>query len=249
MARGVSEEAIKKIIDEIRKKPASWSDLKEKTKLPEKSLTRYLKSLEFWGLAKKNDAGYWDWHERVRIYETEHDYNIAVNHSKKLLDTMTGFFGVSTIHAAWFQNREAQSPKTQDQLFLSATVREHLKTGYPSLYAEVVDFDKIIDLRNAIKEELATHESKIEKEKMFEYVAHFRLLKRYLIPKKHWKEVDKLVNRIGLERQAAIEQTQKNYNESLVRISNELRLLTFRVEHGEPLLGSCTLCPKSKVEK
>jgi hypothetical protein len=247
VARGINEIAMKKIVDEIRKKPASWTDLKEKTKLPEKSVTRYLKTLEFWELAKKNDAGYWDWYERVRNYETEHDYNIALKHSKKLLDILAGFFGVSMIHPEWFQKREVQSLKTLDDLYFSDRVREHLKTGYLSLYEEVVDFDKLIELRNEIRKELAMHESKIEKEKMLEYVAHFRSLKRYVIPKKHWKEVDRLVCQIGPERQAFVEETQKNYNESLVKISNELRRLIFMVEHGEPLLGSCELCPKLKV--
>jgi hypothetical protein len=31
--------------------------------------------------------------------------------------------------------------KIRDDLFLSDRVREHLKTGYPSVYVKVIDFD------------------------------------------------------------------------------------------------------------
>ena len=210
-------------------------------------MTRYLKCLEFWGLAKKNDAGNWDWFEKVPIYKTEHDYRTALNHSRKLLDTLAGFLSVDMRKPELFQKRQSLPLKTQDNLFLNDRVREHLKTGYPSLYAEIVDFDRLIELRNEIKEDLKTNESKIEKDRMLEYVASFRKLKRYAIPKKHWKDVEKLVNRIGPERQSFIERTEENYIKSFIKINNEMRHLAFKVNHGEPLLGSCGLCPKSKV--
>jgi hypothetical protein len=247
MARGIDEIGIKKLIDEIKGRSAAWTDLKESTKLSEKSLTRYLKYLEFWGLAKKNDVGNWDWFERVPTYKTEHDYQTALNHSKKLRDILAGFFSVAMLKPELFQKRESLPLKTRDSLFLTDRVREHLKTGYPSLYAEVVDFDKLIELRNEIKEELKLKESTIEKDRLFEYVASFHKLKRYAIPKKHWKDVEKLVNKIGPERQALIERTDQNCAKDFVKISKEVWELAFKIEHGEPLLGSCGLCPKSKV--
>jgi len=247
VARGIDKLGIKKVIDEIRKKPLSWADLKASTVLPESTLNRYLSYLEFWDLAKKNDEGYWDWYERVRTYKTEHDYNVALEHSKKLLSTLQGFFGVFMINPDWAQRRDTQSSKMRDELYLSEMLREHLRTGYPLLFAEVVNFDKLVELRNSIAVELSTHGSKIEKGKVVEYVTNFRRLKAYAIPKKYRKEVEKIVASILPKRLGFIEQTDKNYNESLIKFSNELRRLVFKVDQGEPLMGICDLCPKSKV--
>jgi hypothetical protein len=61
--------------------------------------------------------------------------------------------------------------------------------------------------------------------------------------------VEKLVNTIGPERLGFIEETEKNYTESLFKTSNELRRLVFTVEHGEPLQGLCQLCPKIKIKQ
>ena len=82
---------------------------------------------------------------------------------------------------------------------------------------------------------------------LIEYIARFRRLKEYAVPKKYRKQVEKMVANIEPERLNLIEQTGKSYTESLLKIEDALRRLTFQVEHGEPLLGTCDLCPKSKV--
>jgi hypothetical protein len=247
VARGIDEVGVKKVLDEIKEKQASWTDLKEKTKLSDKSLTRYLKCLEFWDLARKNDAGNWDWFERARTYRTEHDYQTALNHSKKMLNTLAGFSSVALLKPELFQERENLPPKTQDSLFLYDRVREHLNSGYPSLYSEVADFEKLTELRNEIKKELKLKEAKIDSDRLFEYVGDFHRLKRYAIPKKHWKDVEKVINKIGSERQALVERTEENYTKSYLRISKAMLELSYKIEHGEPLLGLCKLCPKSRV--
>jgi hypothetical protein len=247
VARGIDRYGIKKIIDELEKKPLSWADLKASTKLSDSTLSRYLSYLELWGLAKKNEEGHWDWYERVRTYETEHDYEVALEHSKKLLSTLDGDFGIITINPDWVHQRNTLSSNMRDKLCLSEMVREHLRTGYPLLFSEVVNLDKLVELRSSIAVELSTPESKIEKGNVIEYVANFRRFKAYIIPKKYRKEVEKIVANILPKRLDLIEQTEKRYGESLIKVFNELHRLEFKVDHGEPLMGICDLCPKSKV--
>lgn len=247
MARELIKEKIKQIITTLKKEPASWSDLKKVTNLPDKTLDRYLDCLEYWGLARKSDAD-WHWFENVRTYETEYDYQLALNHSLKLIDTLGGFFPLSIGHSEWFKNKKTLPVKTNDDLLLCDMAREHLKTGYPKKYAEIVSFEELIEQRRILAESLGAYNSKMEKEKLIEFVANFTILKSFVIPKEHRKEVEKMVNVIGPERLALIEKTHKDYTESLIKTSDELRHLIFTVEHGEPLLGICELCPKSKIK-
>ena len=225
----------------------NWTDLKDLVDLPESTLNRYLGYLEFWGLAKKNNEGCWDWHERVRIYKTEHDYNIALEHSTKLMKTVENYFGASMINPEWFQKQAIQSLEARDQLYLTSMIREHLRTGYPPLFDEVITFDQSHELRKTIATELSSKMPKIDGAKKVDYVANFRVLKAYVIPKKYRREVEKTVAIIGPERTDFIEQTMKKYTRSLLKIDSELRRLRYEVEHGEPLKGTCALCPKSRV--
>ena len=244
--RDLIKEKIKQIITSLKEKPETWSDLKKVTSLPDKTLDRYLDYMEYWGLAQKSDAG-WQWFENVRTYETEHDYELAINHSKKLLDTIAGL-PVSIDHPELFRNRRTLPMKTRDALVLSDMAREHLKTGYPQIYAETVALEKLTDQRREMAESLKVYDPKIDKEKLPEYIINFNI-KKYAIPKKHWKEVEKLVNTVGPERVAFIKETEKNYTENLIKNTNELRTLIFTVEHGEPLHGLCQLCPKIKIKQ
>jgi hypothetical protein len=248
MVRELIKEKIKQLITILKKEPANWSDLKRATGLPDKTLGRYLDYVEYWGLAKKNDLG-WRWFENFRTCETEHDYQLAMNHSRKLLDTLAGFFQVSINKPEWYKDRGTLPGKMKEKLLLCDMAREHLKTGYPKLYAEIVAFEKLIEQRNELAESFGVYKPKIDQDKLIEYIGNFTLLKQYIIPKEHRKEVEQLVTIIGPERLALIERTDKNYTESLIKISNELRRLVLMVEHGEPLEGNCQFCPKIKINQ
>ena len=248
MARELIKEKIKQIVTILKKEPANWSDLKKITSLADKTLDCYLHYLEYWGFVQKSDNG-WQWFENIRTYETEHDYQLAINHSRKLIDTLGGFFPLSIDHSEWFKNKKVLPIKTNDELILCDMVRDHLKTGYPKIYSEILVFEELIEQRNLLAESLGEYNSKIEKVKLIEFVANFTVLKSYVIPKAFRKEVEKIVKAIGPDRLSLIEKAHKNYVESLMKTSNELRHLTFVVEHGEPLLGTCEFCPKSKISQ
>ncbi len=248
MARELAKEKLKQIIDALKEEDAAWSDLKKISGLPDKTLDRYLDYLEYWELARKNEQRSWQWFERFRVYETEHDYKLAIEHSKKLLKTLEGFFGLSVIKSDWFQRRKQLPVKTQEELDLCDMVRAHLETGYPQLHSEIVDIEKQMSLRREISKELEVYKPKIEEKHLLEYIANYSLLK-YAIPKKHWKEIERLVNCITPEKQNLIERTNTNYQESIVNFSNDLRHLVYTVEHGEPLKGVCKLCPNAKTKR
>jgi len=248
VARELIKEKIKQIIMTLKKEPSRWSDLKKVTGLPDKTLDRYLDYVEYWGFAQKIDDC-WRWFENVRRYDTEYDYQLAMNHSTKLLEILAGFFLPSISQPEWFKDRRKLPVKTNDELILCDMVREHLKTGYPSIYVGIVALEDQIEEKKEVAENLGVYKSKIEQEKLMDYIAHFALLKQYIIPKKHRKEVERLVSIIGPKRLALIERTHKNYIESFIKTSNELRRLSFTIEHGEPLQGICELCPKIKINQ
>jgi len=246
--RDLIKEKIEEIITTLKQEPATWSDLKKLTGLADKTLDRYLKYIEYWGFATKGDAG-WQWFENVRTFETEYDYELALNHSKKLVDTIANSFPGSIDHKELFKNREMLPTETLDKLLLCDMVREHLKTGYPQVYAETIALEKLTDQGREITERLQEHKPKIDKEKLLEYIANFSTTNKYAIPKAHLGEVEKLVRTIGPGQAAFIKEIEKDYIESLIKNTNELRTLTFKVEHGEPLHGLCQLCPKIKIRQ
>jgi predicted transcriptional regulator len=102
-------------------------------------------------------------------------------------------------------------------------------------------------MRNVFASELSNLALKKDGDKVVEYVASYQKLKAYVIPMKLRKEVERIVANIGSERLSYIEETMENYDRKIQKISNELRRLMFKVDHGEPLLGTCDLCPKSTV--
>jgi hypothetical protein len=251
LARELAKEKIKQLIDALREKPATWSDLKEIAGLPDKSLDRYLEYLKYWGLARKIKSGYWDWFERIRLDETEHGYNLAINHSKKLLDVLVSVFPLSVVHPDWFKKQETVLDQPQRDLKdLSDMVEQHLKTGYPQIYAEIVAFKNLVAQETEMAESLQAYRPKIAGDQLVEYLGTLRLIPaKYAIPKKYRKEVERIANSITQEQLVSLEKISEKHQEGVIKISKELRGLQLKVEHGDPLQGMCEFCPKARIKQ
>lgn len=248
MARELAKEKIKEIIDIIKEKPVTWIDLKENTNLPDKTLSRYLDYVNYWGLAKKSESGYWEWFERIRTYETEKDYNLAIRHSKKISEALNGILPASLNNPALFKNWWIE-PESNDQLILRERAREHLKTGYPRIYTEIVEFEELLnqEIQYAQNELFIVSDSrKLTIESLLQYTGKFRSCK-FAVPKEYWKEIELIVKKITPTQLEFLEETEKKRWDRLLKIAGELRQIMLQVEHGEPLLGSCSLCPTIKV--
>lgn len=128
------KETMKPVIDALIEGKKTWSDLKalrvQKGEIPDKTLARLLEDLEYWGLAKKDkESHYWIWYER--IFRSDQEYVLAIEHSRKLVPALKNMIDVSF--------------KFRDPLYSAA--KEHLKS-YPEIYRPLGKFEKVFNEEN-----------------------------------------------------------------------------------------------------
>ena len=197
-----------------------WSELKAKLGLPERTLTRILDYLQYWGLAKKPKEqgrfGYWYWFEYVEPYKTREDYEMALKHSEEL------FLGLDAILAEevnlWLLLPHSIADVTGRNIItegndLKPFVEEHLKTGYPTIRRKLIEFRKpLSELRN---------------------------LRKY-----HVKDMFGTYILSWVNTPKPIKQVEKQRLESFRELADSLLVLKLKVKMGEPFKGSCRLCPQ-----
>ena len=202
-----------------------YSKLKAELGIPERALSRILEYLKDWGLAKKHEGsrfGRWFWYEHVKTYETQEDREIALKHSEEL------FLGLDAILAEeislCLQLPHPLAKRKDGNIVtegneLKAFVEEHLKTGYPDIH------EKLLEFREAL--------SQLQKEKNFHGIkdmfSHLAILRDNL-PK-------------------PIKQLREQRLESFIELADNFLRIALKVKMGEPLLGSCQLCPKIHIIK
>ncbi len=98
--------------------------LEDDAKIPgdiRKRVYRNCKRLKNWGLVKRDEEGRWCWYSQVRIFGSEVEYRIALDHSKQLLGTLERLTETSPSRKSMVSNLPAYTTK-------------HLITGYPDAY-------------------------------------------------------------------------------------------------------------------
>jgi hypothetical protein len=217
---------IKPVIDALRKGAKTWSELKElKPEISDSTLEKVLKEhLQYWELAKEID-GQWYWYEYSRVFSSEQEYKIAVEHSRVLLSVFDDIVSISF----------------DSQIPLFRAVVEHLETGYPQIYEKLVKF---LNLMNEKNEELLRKYSQEIKNLQMGYVDYeyhpFQLLQFLFC----WKPKPE-----NLEMKNEMLSVLKPLFEVYRSLSGELSLLKLKIENGTPLEGRCFLCPKVKVQE
>ena len=251
MVRELGKGNIKKVIDAVREKPRTWAEL-ERLGIPEKSVTRILTEyLSYWGLVKKDESGRWVWFENIRTFENRHDYDIALEHSKALLN---GFPLVTwAIVQPGFLREKPIVPKGEEMMHLKKAVEDHLKTGYPQVYEKI---------REAIRGKEEARALLVKEIGELPWIltgldeAHPRLMKldhvyTYLVtdgvPKRFRSDVRKLAKKIPSEKIDTFREIGSRMTELFLQSASEIRGITLRIENAEPLRGSCELCPRVKV--
>jgi len=126
------------VIDKLQQRSWRFKELMVETEIPEKTLWRILKELEFYGLAVKKADGAWGWYLCKRTFSPR-DYELMIEHSMHVI------FGART--RARFGERDAQDIahtsayallRSYDKGALERDFPEfagHLKTGYQDLFA------------------------------------------------------------------------------------------------------------------
>lgn len=217
---------IKPVIDALREGKKTWSELKElKPTIPDKTLDRILKEyLQYWGLVRKKD-GFWIWYENLRVFNSSHEFKLAIEHSKKM--------------GSAFDNMLLCYFDAEDNLFNSA--KEHLRTGYPEINQKLTELSELKNEKN--KELLLKYSQKITNlhEGCPNYEYHPFQLVDYLLSWNPKPENLKMKNEMLKE--------LKPLPDIYQSFSEDISLLELKIKNGTPLEGSCFLCPKIEIPK
>jgi hypothetical protein len=236
MGRGLDVVNYKKVMDCLRRKSLTWSEIVRETKLPRRTVTRALDSLEYWGLAKKTKKGgaeYWVWSEHYRVYETKHDYDLAIRHSRNLMD------GLAAVSNPELFPERVTNPKMKKLVFLRDMAEEHLRTGYPSISGEIEEYSVFMKKRKILAREVARVDLDLHFEDVLNEVRLFLLNKRL----SRRRDVERLVHKLAPEKIDLINRVEAEKAERNLRIAGLLQRLELQVMNGEPLDGRCELCP------
>ena len=240
MGRGLQKEYIKKVIEALREEPIKWTELKTKLKIPERTLSRILEYLQDCGLAKKHKEdggrfGRWFWYEHLKTYETREDYEIALRHSEEL------FLGLDAILAEEINlclllphplsDLKGRNLITEGNE-LKPFAEEHLKSGYPTIYKKLMEFREALSKLQKLKEhynikDVFSH-FKVYREDFPEHLSA-----RFKSPR---EDTPKPIKRL-----------RKQRLESFRELADHFLAITLKVKMGEPLRGSCQLCPKVHI--
>ena len=253
MGKGLSKkENMKKVIDSLREGKKTWSELK-KLEIPDKTLERILKeNLEYFGLVKK-EKGYWVWYEYSRVFNSKEEYELAIEHSRKLIPVLKSLSKV---------NIETRNEP------LKSLVKQHLRS-YPEISEKLEKFEKVFNKR--VRYLLEKHGSKIRGPESFMILDPIKVkgksplgkifskteFKKRDIPfaiqmdssemkfeelekTEEYKEVKEL--RDFLEDNTAIYNRLKIFKD----LAGDLDLLALQIEWNEPLEGRCKRCPNIK---
>jgi len=247
-------ERMKPVINALREGKKTWSDLKQlgippEKAIPERTLDRILKDyLEYWGLATK-EGDYWVWYEHSRVFKSRHDYELAIEHSRKLLPA--------------FQNMLEVVATDRHPLYFAA--KEHLRS-YPEIYHKLEKFEEAFNER--VRGLLQKYGHKIKTSDRF-WVMHWEKRKGkgffgkifgewglvkdevpYMIEwgstkpsEAEMKEINEL--RDFLDDTEAFNERFEIYHE----LAGDIYVLMLKVEMGSPLEGSCSLCPKITIKQ
>ena len=237
------KERMKPVINALREGKKTWSELKA-FDIPDKTLDRILKDyLEYWNLVKK-EGDYWVWYEYSRVFKSRANYDLAIEHSQKLLPALQNMLEVAVV----------------DRHPLYSFAKEHLRF-YPETYRKLEKFEEAFNER--VRELLHKHGHKIKTSSDFwilepvkvkgKFFSRTKFVKKNVpfvigdytekLSETDLKEMKEL--RDLLEDTKAFNERFEIYRE----LAGDISLLIQKIEIGlEPLEGKCSLCPKIKID-
>ncbi|MEJ5327729.1 MAG: hypothetical protein WHU54_05720 [Candidatus Bathyarchaeia archaeon] len=239
MAKKVSiSHWIKLVIETLKDGEKSWSDLL-KLGIPKKTLERLLKDyLIYWGLVRK-EGNYYVWYEYIRTYQNAQEYNIALEHSKRVVPEFLILLCFSSFN-------------TPNNLCHNA--KEHLKTGYPKIYEKLLKIEEFIKERKKQEQEKSKNDIFEEAERIrMEWLSIGGLLmgkcdfaEQITKNDSSWKyNIENEIRRSC--DMFYMKGANKNVIDLFAELARDVLLLASKVENGEPLKGKCPLCPEIRI--
>ena len=272
-----SRETYKILIDKIKEgSPIAWHELKKATNLADKTLSRALDNLEYWGLIKKDEKRSWNWFEFIVTYESEAEHKIALEHSKNLDKGLLELYNdvlkrteKPTLFSPHF-GMEGAEISTMESM-----VEEHAKTAYPKLEELINNFNDIMVKRYYLLDETRKLVSilkivNVERESSeFDLIKNLANWKNYLffrgtepeneykweteykwkVPKEYRKNINRLMKEIPTEKIKQITEIENNLLQVAMELLDEIQKLHMQILlKNLPLKGKCQFCPNIKIK-
>lgn len=251
MVRSLNTVQIKKVIDALREEgPKGYVDLKNKLHIAEKSLTRILVDyLSYWGLVQKDEkTGLWQWYEEVKTYKTKHDYELALTHSKELVEGLNLLF-MPDVESSWKENPQGLIERELSALAVAA--REHLRTGYPEVYSETEKLQGLMNERSKLAKEIGKITGNKNPDVLLtsigDYLLYGKYTRRWAMPERRFRHLEKLTKKLPNEKIEAISELKSAITETHLNLCSDIQRIEILIKMGEPLSGSCALCPKVRI--
>lgn len=267
MPRSLDRTKIKDVVDALKKRNLSWSELKEITNIPDKSLERILKDyLSFWGLIRKvkdeKDREKWAWIENVKVYRTVREFDLDLNHSKKIVPAIDAILG---------EDRMLWPTNIREHEFKEFLL-QHLETEYRDIYGLVLNLRGILGEWDRYLEEIgAKYHMEIdnwvsESARALGHdsisPAHFErwrgqwqekfgraiLTEVFGIPIRVSHSMLHILEFLPDEAKDYATAIQGKRCQIFEDLNSELSKLRSRVNMGRPLDGRCGLCPRVRIE-
>jgi len=197
------------------------------TGIPEKTLDRILEEFRVLGIIEKVN-GYWRLKSETP-YKTKDEYDIALQHSKKLLIGLEAILAEDRLGWQPLIGRGDLLAKVEEEGELAKPFAEaHLRTGYPNIYKKLVEYR---ELNAKIKKDLVEGGYPLE---IVDFVVKGKksLSANFNDYKQKLKELEGVI---------------KQKLEAYSKLMNEVRSLQVMVRLGKPLGGFCRACPNFNI--
>ena len=231
------------IMDKLKEKPMSSSEIEQlfsksaSDKIVKRSVQNYMAELIGLGLALYNsEAGAYELAENKKVFQSKHDYDIALKHSRYLtlstsdkqrLDQTDPYLALDLLVYHDKENRDID-----DQCLF-----QHIKTGYYEVYSLLQKYRKIMDARGYSK---YPHFPKLPK-----LDSHFDFTD--LCPWEMVAEAALLQNKEKREKAGNERKQAKELLDLRDLLVGKLYGIVNDVRNGIPLQGYCDSCPDRRV--
>jgi len=222
----------------ILEEPRTYQAIKEHMKLPhERTLKRYLAHLEYMKDIENPEKGLYKAPGASKIiFNTKTDYDLALEHSKKLFAELERNRSWQTKWRVGYKVKFLAFDSSQEYL------RSHLKQGY---FKEIgVHLERYRKLM-----------VEFEEPNYHLFLCSQEWTENYGVSIEHQKEITRdMLGLLDLE-EALAEEKSKNVPQGILKelesldskILGQYNSIMTQVRLGIPLKGTCTLCPKKNI--
>jgi hypothetical protein len=248
----------------------------ENVEIPHGTFYRYIGKLESDKIIYEEGGRYYFFwkkeKEEFQQYKTSEEYRVKLEHSEKLLrsvlsDIMNVYVnelifqhfktGYPELYEKYHKLQELGKKWEQEKKLLQDSIKKFfIEHGFQCVDSLVLDLYE--DVTSLLRDLEVVVEGKIRLKDNAHDLSLEAMFKRMMFKEHYtehwWATILEAINdkSIRLAYEKAMN-AEKKYNESIHEVDfayrKDIEQLALRVQHGEPLRGSCDLCPKVTIER